>query len=42
MTTLTIGKELEKLISKEKIKYESLCGNCYIKKVIEEANEDVI
>lgn len=26
----------------EKIKYESLCGNCYIKKLVEGVNEDVI
>ena len=26
----------------EKVKYESLCGNCYIKKVVDGVNEDVI
>ena len=38
---VTVGDNIE-IDNNEKIKYESLCGNCYIKKVIEEASEDVI
>ena len=38
---VTVGDNIE-IDNNEKIKYESLCGICYIKKVIEEANKDVI